>query len=68
MILKLELDEARAELLTTFISSYIELTSTEEELLRRDLRKELPSEEVRKLEKLMTWWEKKGREEGRASN
>ena len=62
MILKLELDEARAEFLTTFMDNYINLT-TEEDALKEDLEKELP-DEVRKLEELMTSWERRGMEKG----
>ena len=68
MILKLELDEAKAELLTTFMDTYIKLSPEEETELKKDLEKELPEKEVEKLEKLMTTWERKGREEGKKSN
>ena len=64
MILKLELDEARAELLTTFMDAYLSLSSEEEINLQKELEKELPQEEVKKLEELMTSWEKRGLQKG----
>ncbi|UMZ74744.1 hypothetical protein [Natranaerofaba carboxydovora] len=66
MLLKLELDEAKAEILTTFMDNYLKLPPEEEEAVIEDLEEELPEKEVEKLEKLMTSWERKGREEGKA--
>jgi len=65
MMLKLEIDEARMEILTTFMDAYIDLNPEEEKEIKEELTKELPPEEVSKLEKLVTSWEKRGREEGR---
>ena len=53
------------EILTTFMDTYINLKPEEEEEVKEELLEELPPGEVSKLEKLVTSWEKRGREEGR---
>ena len=63
MMLKLEIDEGRMEILTTFMDTYIGLEPEQEEEIKEELSEELPPGEVSKLEKLVTSWEKRGREE-----
>jgi len=65
MMLKLEIDEAKIEILTTFMDAYINLEPEEEEEVKEELLEELPPGEVSKLEKLVTSWEKRGKEEGK---
>ena len=65
MMLKLEIDEARMEILTTFMDTYINLKPEEEEEVKEQLLEELPPGEVSKLEQLVTSWEKRGKEKGK---
>lgn len=63
MILRLELDEARAELLTVFMETYIRLSSDEDEQVREELKEELSPTEVNKMEEMLTSWGRRAREE-----
>lgn len=65
MLVRLELDPARMQLITGFFETYLALTQEEEEILKREIQNINPQEGVRIVE-LMTSWEKKGKAEGKA--
>ena len=62
MLVGLQLDPARTELLAAFFETYLKLNPQEEILLHHEIE-QMPKE-VRVME-LMTSWEKKGRKEGK---
>jgi hypothetical protein len=64
MMVRLELDPARMQLITGFFETYLTLNLEEEEILKREIQNINPQEEVRIME-LMSSWEKKGRAEGK---
>jgi hypothetical protein len=63
MLVRLQLDPARTQLLTGFFETYLKLNNREEKLLETELN-QLPAEEVDKIMELTTSWQEKGRMEG----
>ena len=63
MLVRLELDPARMELLTGFFETYLKLTFEEEQELVEEIHM-LDSKEEGDIMELMTSWEKKGIEKG----
>lgn len=64
MLLRLQLDPARMQMLTGFFEVYLTLDKQEQQKLMEEIRMTDPKEEAELME-LITSWEKKGREEGR---
>lgn len=66
MIANLQLDPARAMLITVFSDTYIPLKEEEWSEYERQLERELSPREVKKHMEFMTYYHRKGRAEGRA--
>ncbi len=64
MLVRLELDPVRTELIAGFFETYLKLTEDEEKQLFDEI-KTLEREEEEKVMQLTTSWHRKGREEGR---
>lgn len=64
MLVRLELDPARMQLITGFFETYLKLTPDEDKTLMEEIHMLHPKEEGDVVE-LMTSWEKKGRQEER---
>ncbi|VEF46610.1 transposase YhgA family protein [Bacillus freudenreichii] len=58
MLLRLQLDPARMQMLTSFFETYLKLK--EQQILVEEIRMTNPKEEAELME-LITSWEKKGR-------
>ncbi|KEF39469.1 hypothetical protein M670_01237 [Schinkia azotoformans MEV2011] len=63
MLVRLELDPVRTELIAGFFETYLKLTSDEEKELNDEI-KSLGREEEEKIMQITTSWHEKGREEG----
>ncbi|MED4353803.1 Rpn family recombination-promoting nuclease/putative transposase [Schinkia azotoformans] len=63
MLVRLELDPVRTELIAGFFETYLKLTSDEEKQLYDEI-KSLGREEEEKVMQITTSWHEKGREEG----
>lgn len=63
MLTRLELDSAKLKLITGFFETYLQLKEEEEKILKKEINKLDPEEEVRVME-IMTSWERKGIEKG----
>ncbi|WHY81797.1 transposase [Siminovitchia fortis] len=63
MLLRLQLDPARMQMLTSFFETYLKLDEKEQLILMEEIQMMEPKEEAELME-LITSWEKKGREEG----
>ncbi len=64
MIIRLKLDPARSKLLIGFFESYVTLIPQEEKAVQLQLAQELPPEEVKEMEEILTSYHLEGREEG----
>ncbi|RKD25793.1 transposase [Ammoniphilus oxalaticus] len=65
MLVRLEQDPARTQLLTGFFETYLKLSRQEEQQFEQELNK-LKPEEAKQMMEITTSWHKKGRAEGRA--
>ena len=64
LLATLKLDPARTKLIGGFVESYLTLTAEEFKRFERGLERLVPQEKEKAME-VLTYWEKKGREEGR---
>jgi len=65
MLIRMELDPAKMQLLAGFFDSYLELPPEEELEVEKELKKELSLEEVEVMTEILTSWHKRGRQEGK---
>jgi len=66
IILRLQLNLAQVEYLVKFFDTYLVLTPQEESELEKAMKKELPEKEVSQMAEIMTSWERRGLEKGKA--
>lgn len=64
LLATLRLDPAKTKLIGGFVESYLTLTAEELKRFERDLEKLVPQEKESAME-VLTYWEKKGRQEGK---
>ncbi|WP_338835718.1 DUF4351 domain-containing protein [Neomoorella thermoacetica] len=65
LLTRMQLDQARMELITAFFESYLVLNPEEEKTLQEKLPEELQPEEVQRVMELTTSWHLKGWQQGR---
>lgn len=65
MMLGLQLDDARNQLLTGFIDSYLKLDAQENQVFNERLDKLVPRQQKEKFMEIMTSWEQRGYEIGK---
>ena len=64
LLATLKLNPAKTKLIGGFVESYLTLTAEELKRFERDLEKLVPQEKENSME-VLTYWEKKGRQEGK---
>jgi flagellar biosynthesis/type III secretory pathway protein FliH len=64
MLVRLELDPARMQIISGFFDTYLKLSDKEDHKLEAEIRNLNPEEEA-KIMQLTTSWHQKGREQGR---